>query len=154
VVKFRQQIESMVDSMGTAGVAPPEFRKLTSGLRAASANAALETLVAVVEAADPITPTIAQGESVLRFRGRSKQQWLTAFGLATVSRRYYAGDDGTGGVVPLDVVLGVIDRCMTPEVEEMVAFASGAMTPIEVEQIMAKALPVAPSGNSDQAHDS
>ena len=37
------------------------------------------------------------------------------------------------------------DRFMTPDVEEMVAFACSAMTPCEVEQIMAKALPVAPS---------
>ena len=45
VVKFRQQIRQMVDSIGAAGVSPAEFQKLTASLRAASATAALETLV-------------------------------------------------------------------------------------------------------------
>ncbi|MBK8974908.1 MAG: hypothetical protein IPM29_03200 [Planctomycetes bacterium] len=40
------------------------------------------------------------------------------------------------------------DRFMTPEIEEMVAFACSALTPCEVEQLMTKALPVAPSSTA------
>lgn len=146
LVKLRQQIDAMVDSLGSAGVTPSGFQEFTTCLRAASAAVALETLVAVIEAADPVTATIEQGGTVLRFRGSAQKQWLTPFGLATVSRRYYAGEDG--GAVPLDAMLGMSGRYMLPDVEEMVAFASSAMTPCEVEQIMKKALPVAPSSTA------
>src|SRR5690606_37284488 len=134
----------MVDSIGAAGVSPPEFLKLTSGLRAASATAALETLVAVVEVADPVLSTVRDESGTHRFRHAATKKWLTPFGVATVSRRYYAGDGAARCLVPLDVILGMVDRYLTPEVEEMTAFASGAMTPCEVEQFLAKVLPVAP----------
>jgi len=145
LVKLRQEIDAMVDSLGEAGVTPPGFQAFTTGLREASAAAALEAWVAVVEAADPVTPMIEHDGQELRFRGSATKQWLSPFGLAEVSRRYYAGEARRGCVVPLDTMLGMVGRYMTPEVEEMVAFASSAMTPCEVEQIMGKALPVAPS---------
>ena len=145
LVKLRQEIAALVDSLGEAGVTPSGFQKFTTGLREASAAAALEAGVAVVEAADPVTPTMEQDGQEARFRGSATKQWLTPFGLAEVSRRYYAGEARRGCVVPLDTMLGMAGRYMTPEVEEMVAFTSGAMTPCEVGQIMGKALPVAPS---------
>ena len=148
MVKFRQQIREMVDSIGAAGVSPPEFLKLTSGLRAASATSALETLVAVVEVADPVLSTVRDESGTHRFRHAATKKWLTPFGVATVSRRYYAGDGAARCLVPLDVILGMVDRYLTPEVEEMTAFASGAMTPCEVEQFLAKVLPVAPSATA------
>ncbi|MBK8977214.1 MAG: hypothetical protein IPM29_14985 [Planctomycetes bacterium] len=40
------------------------------------------------------------------------------------------------------------DRFATPEIEEMVAFSCSALTPCEVEQLMTKALPVAPSSTA------
>jgi len=148
VVKFRQQIRQMVDSIGAAGVSPTEFQKLTAGLRAASATAALETLVAVVEAADPVESTIGDERGTHRFRGVATKEWLTPFGVAKVSRRYYAGEGPARCLVPLDVLMGMVGRYLTPEVEEMAAFASGAMTPCEVEQFLAKVLPVAPSATA------
>ena len=47
--------------------------------------------------------------------------------------------------MPLDAACGMVDRLMTPEVEEMVAFLSSAMTPCEVQQALTMALPAAPS---------
>lgn len=147
-VKLRQQIDEMVDLLGSGGVSASGFQTFTAGLRAASAASALEALVAVVEAADPVTSTVEEDGRELRFRGSAEKQWLTPFGLATVRRRYYAGEDRGDYMVPLDAMLGMTDRYMTPEVEEMVAFASSAMTPCEVEQIMSKTLPVAPSATA------
>lgn len=143
LVKFRQQLDAMVDSVGAKGLQAASFRELTSCLRASSAAAALEVLVAIVESADVASPTIERDGRSFRFRGSVPKQWLTPFGLATIERRYYASDGG--GVVPLDAMCGMTGRFMTPEVEEMVAFASSAMTPCEVEQILQKMLPAAPS---------
>lgn len=145
LVKLRQEIDAMVDSLGEAGVTPSGFQEFTTGLREASAAAALDAWIAVVEAADPVAPTMEQDGQEFRFRGSATKQWLTPFGLAEVARRYYAGEARRGCVVPLDAMLGMAGRYMTPDVEEMVSFASAAMTPCEVGQIMGKALPVAPS---------
>jgi len=147
-VKFRQQLDAMVDSLGDAGVSAASFAEFTSSLRVASAAASLEALVTVMEAADPITPSIDHEGRTLRFRGVSTKQWLTPFGLATDGRGYCASDEGASGAVPLDAMLGMTGRYMTPEVEEMVAFACSAMTPCEGEQITSKALPDAPSSTA------
>jgi hypothetical protein len=145
VVKFRQQLGEMVDSVSASGLGPNSFREFTSSLRASTAAVALDVFVSVAEAADVCRPTIEQAGQTFRFRGSVPKQWLTPFGIATVTRRYYASDDRHGSAVPLDEACGMTDRFMTPEVEEMVAFASSAMSPGEVEQLLTKALPAAPS---------
>jgi hypothetical protein len=147
-VKFRQQVDAVVDSVGATGLSPHSFEELSAGLRTATAEAGLALLVKVVEAADVSARTIEKGGRSLRFRGQSPKQWLTRFGIATVKRRYYASDEGEGCVVPLDALCGMTERFMTPDVEEMVAFACSAMTPCEVEQILKKALPAAPSATA------
>lgn len=134
--------------MSESGLSPTSFESLTSGLRAASANAALSAMVTVIESMDEHRTAVVVDGEPCRFKGVAAKQWLTPFGLATVKRRYYASASGAGGVVPLDAQCGMTSRFMTPEVEEMVAFACSAMTPCEVEQIMAKALPTAPSSTA------
>ncbi len=148
IVKFRQQLIAMVERVQESGLEPTSFEALTSGLRAASAEAALSAMVAVVESMDTREAVVVVDGDPHRFRDVAPKQWLSPFGLATIKRRYYASDDHAGGVVPLDAQCGMTDRFMTPEVEEMVAFACSAMTPCEVEQIMAKALPTAPSSTA------
>jgi hypothetical protein len=148
MVKFRQRLDEMVDSVGEDGLAPESFRKLSSDLRASSAAAALEALVLIVEAGDVVAPTIQSDGRPIRYRGKSRKQWLTPFGLAEVERRYYAADEGNGGFAPLDALCGMTRRFMTPDVEEMVAFASSAMSPGDVEAFLKKTLPVAPSATA------
>jgi hypothetical protein len=148
MVKFRQRLDGMVDSVGEDGLVPESFRKFSAELRASSAAAALEALVAVAQAADVVTPTIEVDGQPIRYRGKSCKQWLTPFGIAEVERRYYASDEGDGGVAPLDALCGMTGRFMTPDVEEMVAFASSAMSPGDVEEFLKKTLPVAPSATA------
>ena len=69
LVKLRQELDQMVDSVGASGFGPESFREMTSSLRASTAAAALEAFVAVVEAADVASPTIERDRRVLRFRG-------------------------------------------------------------------------------------
>lgn len=148
VVKFRRQLDRLVSSFEVSGPKPTGFQDLTTGLRAASSAVALSALVATLEAMDAAHASVEHEGRQHRFKGIAPKQWLTAFGLATVSRRYYSADAEPGGVVPLDMQCGMTDRFMTPEVEEMVAFACSALTPCEVEKLMTKALPVAPSSTA------
>ncbi len=147
-VKFRQQLDDLVSSAQESGMSPSKFQEFTAGLSAASSAVALSALVATIEAADSASATVDHNGQSCRFKEVSQKQWLTPFGLATVNRRYYASDDSACSVVPLDAQCGMTGRFMTPEVEEMVAFACSMMTPCEVEQIMTKALPVAPSSTA------
>ena len=104
MVKFRQQIESMVDSMSTAGASPPEFRKLASGrwkfdseeftparfgnalsgLRAMLAGIGRDALTRLLKEHDMASPSIEIDGRRARFRESSEREWLTAFGKDTI----------------------------------------------------------------------
>ena len=112
-VKFRRQLTALVDRVSESGLAPTSFEALTSGLRAASAEAALSAMVAVIESMDARESVVVVDGDPRRFKDVASKQWLTAFGLATVKRRYYASDDNAGGVAPLDAQCGMTDRFMT-----------------------------------------
>jgi hypothetical protein len=66
-------------------------------------------------------------------------------------RRTYRGDGaGAASTVPLDDECGMRGRYMTPDVEEMAAFASAMLTARETEQLLAKTLPEGPSATAIQ----
>ena len=123
IVNFRQRLAMLVDRVTESGLTPTSFAELTSGLRVASSEAALRAMVATIESMDPCQPSVTVDGESCRFKDVSSKQWLTQFGLAPVRRRYYADDDKRSAV-PLDALCGMTDRYLTPEVEEMVAFAS------------------------------
>ena len=81
VVKFRRQLIALVDGVSESGLVPASFTALTSGLREASAEAALSAMVAVIESMDaPEAVVVVDGEP-RRFKGVASKQWLTPFGL-------------------------------------------------------------------------
>lgn len=73
LVKFRRQLDEMVDSLGASGLRPTAFREFSSALRASSAAAALDVLVAVLQAADGDSPTVEADGRTFRFRGSHRK---------------------------------------------------------------------------------
>ena len=96
VVKFRRQLTTLVDQVAESGLAPTSFEVLTSGLRAASAEAALSAMESVIESMDARQAMAVVEGKPHRFKCVASKQWLTAFGLATIKRRYYASDRSAG----------------------------------------------------------
>ncbi len=153
VVKFRQRLSEVVElaSESEANCSMTEratLEQLTAGLSSAGAEACRSAFTAIVESRDKIMPTReVQGRSY-RFRETVGKDWFTPFGIVTVARRTYASDGHAGRVVPVDDQWGMANRYLTPEVEELVAFASAMALPTEVEQLLHKALNCSPSSTA------
>lgn len=146
--QFRQELSELLRKWAGEELAPPAFAGLISGLKAVSNRAALTAFTRSVEARQDDTPMVERDGQRHRFKHTSSKSWLTPFGLAVVSRRYYQPDVGGRGVIPIDEQCGMVDRYCTPDVEEMVAFASALMVPREVETLLGKALAKGPSATA------
>ena len=148
---FRQGLVDLFAETGCSGsgvVTEEQFGAVLAGLKGVASRASLTAFVAMVEASDSDAQVLERGGQRHRFKEASTKTWLTPFGLAEVSRRYYQPDLGGRGVIPLDEACGMVDRYMTPDVEEMVAFAAALMVPREVETLLGKALPQGPSATA------
>jgi Uncharacterised protein family (UPF0236) len=141
--QLRQELEQVAD-LGASGA---RFEELIGVVRKATDRAGLEVLRAGIEALDDPVSTVEREGACLRFRGTATKRWLTPFGPMTVERRIYAGQR-TGTFAPLDARCGMVDRYLAPQVEDLACFASASMTPTEVEELLTKALPRAPSATA------
>jgi len=146
---FRQGLTELFDTVDLSDLSPERFETLIKGLKAVANQASLAALQSSVEASDRHdVALLRRAGTTFRFKVASTKQWLTPFGVATVSRRYYQPDVGGDGVIPLDEQCGMVDRYCTPDVEEMVAYASALMVPREVETLLGKALGRGPSATA------
>jgi hypothetical protein len=149
--KFEQELSRMVESLGCEDITPMRFRGLLGGLRGLLAAVGRETLERVLQAKDVARSSIEVDGELLRYRGMSGRAWLTPFGRITVPRRIYRADGrDQASSVPLEDACGMRGRFMTPEVEEMAALGMAMVTAPEVELILSKALPEAPSATAIQ----
>lgn len=150
VAAFRQELEVLVETVAAEELTPESFREFVEGLKAACGKAGLESFERTLCELDDPAAYVEYGGEKHRFKARYEKEWLTPFGLATVSRCYYQPDAGGKGVVPLDVYCGMEGRYMTPDIEELTALTAAAMVPSEVETFLGKALPRGPSATAIQ----
>lgn len=143
LAELRQDLERVAD-LGAEG---RSFEELIGEVRGATNRAGLEALRAATEMLDARTPTVERDGVRLRFRGTAPKDWLTPLGVMRVERRTYAGN-GTGSFAPLDARCGMTGRYMAPQIEDLVCYAAASSTPTEVEQLLRKALPAAPSATA------
>jgi len=151
VRKFEQELGGMVARVTAEQISPAQFGAFLTDLRQVFAAIGRETVTSVLESRDLPHAAIEVDGQRLRFRGVREREWLTPFGKVRVNRRTYRGDGaGAAGAVPLDDACGMRGRYMTPDVEEMVAFAAAMLTARETEQLLAKTLPEGPSSTAIQ----
>lgn len=141
----------MVAKVTAEQLSPAQFGAFLSDLRQLFAAIGRETVARVLESRDLPRAAITVDGQRVRYRGMRERDWLTPFGKVRLLRRTYRGD-GAGAVstVPLDDACGMRGRYMTPDVEEMAAFASAMLTAREAEQLLAKTLPEGPSATAIQ----
>ena len=141
----------MVTGLDREGLTPPRFRSFLSGLVDLLAAVGRQSLRETLELLDAPRACVEHNGESLRYRERAAREWMTAMGKIRVTRRTFRGDGAVAdSLVPLDVACGMSGRFMTPDVEEMAMHAAALVTPREVEQLLAKALPEAPSTTAIQ----
>lgn len=145
---FRQGLVDLFAEVDLGELTPERFAMLIAGLKAVGSRASLLAFVAAAEACDSPEAVLERDGQRHRFKETSTKRWLTPFGLAEVTRRYYQRDAGGQGVFPVDEACGMVDRYMTPDIEELVAFSAALMVPREVETLLGKALPQGPSATA------
>lgn len=151
--KFRQRLTELVDSMAETELRASTFREFTSELRELTCKIGLEAFERAMEERDVRTACIERDGTRLRYRESVARTWLTPFGRATIPRRCYASDGpDPRRAVPLDEMCGMQSAFMTPDVAQMAMFAVALITPREVEQLLAKTLPEAPSSTAVLNH--
>lgn len=149
--KLEQELGKVVADATSEQLSPARFRALLANLRQVLAAIGRETVASVLASQDLPRSTITIEGQRLRYRGLREREWLTPFGKVCLLRRTYRGD-GAGAMssIPLDDACGMSGSYMTPDVEEMAAFASAMLTARESEQLLAKTLPEGPSATAIQ----
>lgn len=148
--KFEQNLSDVVSELRENELTPAAMQKLVVGLKCAVNQAGLSALVGIVTQHDERSDVMVRKGRRFRFKKSSEKEWLTAFGIAKVERRHFQRDDGGIGVFPIDERCGMVERFMTPDIEELVALASSNLVPKEVEALLGKALPHGPSATAVQ----
>ena len=150
VRQFRNGLTDLVRELDGTGLKPATFvgfvRKLKTLLNEIGLHAFVETVLRHEETEH----VVEYRDQLHRFKMDSDKEWITPFGLAVVPRRYFQPDRGGEGVVPLDLRCGMVDRPMTPDVEELCAFSAAHLVPREVETLLGKLLPHRPSATAIQ----
>jgi len=152
VTSFRQNLEGLVARLDEP-LSPASFQNFLMGLRYVVSRAGIDSIEAflpALEQRDIPQRIIEENGQRYRFKEIVHKSWLTVFGKATIPRRYYQQDSGGQGIHPLDECVGMVGKFMTPDVEEMAAYATALLTPSEVEQLLGKVLPEGPSRHAVQ----
>jgi hypothetical protein len=146
--RLRENLTGLLQKVEASGLTPETFMELVADLKVAANEAALVALMETVLRYEEQGDVVRHGGQLHRFKLVSDKEWLTPFGLATIPRNYFQPDAGGKGVVPLDEHCGMTDRYMTPDVEELRAYASAHLVPAEVERFVGKVLAQGPSAKA------
>ncbi len=150
VRQFRNGLTDLVRELDGTGLTPTTFVGFVGRLKALINEVGLRAFVETVLRHEETADVVEHGGQLHRFKMDSDKEWITPFGLAVVPRRYFQPDRGGEGIAPLDVYCGMVDRPMTPDVEELCAFSAAHLVPREVETLLGKLLPHRPSATAIQ----
>ncbi len=150
VRQFRNGLTDLVRELDGTGLTPTTFVGFIGKLKGLINQVGLRAFVETVAKHEEREDIVEHAGQVHRFKMNSDKAWITPFGLAVVPRRYFQPDRGGEGVVPLDLRCGMVDRPMTPDVEELCAFSAAHLVPREVETLLGKLLPHRPSATAIQ----
>lgn len=148
VRQFRNGLTDLVRDLDGNGLTPTTFVGFIGGLKALINDVALLAFVETVLEHEETADIVDHDGEQHRFKMDSEKEWITPFGLAVIPRRYFQPDRGGEGIVPLDARCGMVDRPMTPDVEELCAFSAAHLVPREVETLLGKMLPHRPSATA------
>jgi hypothetical protein len=150
VRRFRNGLTDLVQDLDGTGLTPDTFLGFIGDLKSLISEIGLRAFTETVLRHEEASDIVEDGGQLHRYKMDSDKEWITPFGLAVIPRRYFQPDRGGEGVVPLDVRCGMVDRPMTPDVEELCAFSGAHLVPREVETLLGKLLPHRPSATAVQ----
>lgn len=150
VASFRQDLQVCLDGLSDSGLSPVSLCGFVADQKAAVEQAGLGALTQGIGELDTREKLIHRDGVVMRFKFDSLKEWLTPFGLARIHRRLLQADHGGPSVAPLGEACGMVARYMTPDVEEMSAYATAMIVPREVGALLGMVLPQGPSATAAQ----
>jgi hypothetical protein len=150
VAVFGRKLRSLVAETDQDLVGAVGFESFLSSLRSTLDGLGRDVVADVLSRKDEAANTVVRGAAVYRFKESVTKEWLTPFGRVQIPRRYFQRDTGGDGIYPLDENVGMVEKFMSPDLEEISAFASGLVTPSEVHQLLSKTLSEAPSRKAIQ----
>ena len=150
VRQFRNGLTDLVRELDGTSLTPTTFVGFVGKLKELIHEVGLQAFVGTVLRHERSEDVVEHGGQLHRFKLVSEKEWITPFGLAVVPRRYFQPDRGGEGIVPLDVRCGMVDRPMTPDVEELCAFSAAHLVSRKVETLLGKLLPHRPSATAIQ----
>jgi hypothetical protein len=145
VGQFREELTNLVESSLEEPMTPDRFAEMVAGLKSTLAATGRLAFVELVMAHEEHGDFVEHGEKRHRFKQPSRKEWLTPFGLVRLDRRYFQPDDGGEGVAAIDLRCGMLDRYMTPDLEEATALASADLSPSATRELLERVLVRAPS---------
>jgi len=148
VAQFREELTDLVESASEAELDPASFTQFVDGLKTVLANVGRDAFTRFVGQHDETEDVFEHDGKRFRFKQLSTKEWLSPWGIVPVERRYFQSDAGGDGVSPLDLRCGMVDRYMTPDIEEATAFASADLSPTATHVLFAKLLPHSPSAKA------
>ena len=148
--KFEQELGDLVRKIASDTMTPVRFRNLLCSVQELLMATGRDVVQRLVEELDEPHAAVEFGDERLRYRGMATREWLSPFGKIAVRRRTYRGERGGLSSVPLEDACGMRGRYMTPDVEQMAALGAAMLTANEVEQLLGRVLPVAPSATAIQ----
>jgi len=150
VRQFRNGLTDLVQDLDGTALTPDTFVGFIGNLKSLISEIGLRAFTETVLRHEEASDIVESGGQLHRYKMDSDKEWITPFGLAVIPRRYFQPDRGGEGTVPLDVRCGMVDRPMTPDVEEICAFSGAHLVPREVETLLGKLLPHRPSATAIQ----
>jgi len=148
---FAHQIVKLADQFGSGDLTPEGFREGFEGLKGAVNRLGAVSFVALVEEADTSASEIERdGKVYRRKKDPSSKKWCTPWGRVSVDRGLYQQDRGGEAYIPLDERCGMVDRFMTPDLEEVSVLLGTRIVPSEVHQALSRVYPHAPSRKAIQ----
>lgn len=148
--EFGQKLRSLVAEADRDLVGAVGFQTFLTDLRSTLDEVGREVTKEVLTRKDESGDGVTREGAFYRFKELVEKEWLTPFGRVSVARRYFQRDAGGDGVFPLDERVGMDGKFLTPDLEEMSAFATGLLAPSEVEQLLSKILIQPPSRKAIQ----
>lgn len=148
---FGQQMVKLADQFGSGDLTPEGFREGFEALKGAVNRLGAASFVALVEKADTTASKIERnGRTYRRKKEPSSKKWCTPWGKVNVGRGLYQQDRGGKAYIPLDERCGMVDRFMTPDLEEVSVLLGTRIVPSEVHEALSRVYPHAPSRKAIQ----
>lgn len=146
--EIKQKLSDFCTHADLQQLTPRAAEQMSEALRAALGAGGVAGYRAFLRQYECGEDTISRDGRTLRLKMMSEKAFMTPFGKMALERKVYQADRGGQCHVPLDAAWGMEGQFASVEVRESVLYASGLITPVEVETMLGKCALFQPSSTA------